>query len=133
MSFTADTSQAKRQLQDLQRQLSSLSTTAFMESKNFGMTQSIDEATIAVAKLKAQLQEATNTNTGMLDLGKFTESMQRSGMSLEKYRDQLISLGPAGKDAFLSLTQSIASAETPLLRANSLLKQFGVTIMNAAR
>ncbi len=133
LAFTADTSQAKRQLQDLQQQLNNLTNKSLSNSNAFGLTKEIEQATVAASKLQVQLAEATNPQTGMLDLGKFTESMKRSGMDLEAYRDQLVQLGPAGKQAFLSLAESISNAEVPLLRANSLLKQMGVTIANAAR
>lgn len=133
MSFTADTSQAKRQLQDLQRQLSNLTSNSLSNSNGFGLTKEIEKATVAASKLQVQLSEATNPQTGVLDLGKFTESMKRSGMDLQQYKEQLVQLGPEGKQAFLSLAESISNAEVPLLRANSLLKQMGTTIANAAR
>ena len=138
LAFTADTSQAKRQLQELQQQLNNLTNKSLSSSNAFGLTKEIEQATMAASKLKAQLAEATSPQTGILDLGKFAESIKRNGFSdltdgLKDYRDQLVRLGPEGKQAFLSLTESISNAEIPLLRANSLLKQMGTTIANAAR
>ena len=138
LAFTADTSQAKRQLQELQQQLNNLTSKSMSSSNTFGLTKEIEQATLAASKLKVQLAEATNPQTGTLDLGKFAESMKRGGFSdltkgLEDYKNQLIQLGPEGKQAFLSLAESISNAEIPLLRANSVLKQMGTTIANAAR
>jgi hypothetical protein len=133
LAVTADTNQAKRQLQDLQKQLSNLTSGSLSKANTFGLTKEIEQATMAAAKLQVQLSDAINPQTGTLDLGKFTESMKKSGMDLEQYKNQLVQLGPEGKQAFLSLADSISNAEIPLLRANSLLKQFGVTIANAAR
>ena len=124
LGFTADTSQAKKQLQDLQNQLTKLTQMPVSGNKNLGITKEIQEASKAAAQLKVQLQDATNPNTGKLDLGKFTENMDRSGMSIQKYREQLSALGPEGNRAFASLADSIMSAEIPLRRSSQLLDQF---------
>jgi hypothetical protein len=44
--------------------------------------------------LKTKLQAATNVDTGQLNLGKFAQSLKASGMTLDKYRQQLMQLGP---------------------------------------
>ena len=123
LAFTADTSQAKKQLQDLQNQLTKLTNNSLGNSK-LDITKEIQNATSAAAQLKVQLEKATNVDTGKLDLGKFVDSMNKSGMNLEQYRKQLSALGPEGSKAFMSLAQSIANAEIPLKRSNALLDQF---------
>jgi hypothetical protein len=40
-------------------------------------------------------------------LSKFNSSLKSSGMSLDKYKNLLVSLGPAGEKAFVSLASSI--------------------------
>jgi hypothetical protein len=42
---------------------------------SLGLNTEINSAITNVAKLKAQLESATNTKTGGLDLGKFNESL----------------------------------------------------------
>jgi len=84
MRFTADTSNAKAQLQDLQSQLDKL-TKISTSTSGFGLTDSIKQATVAATQLKEQLTAATNVNTGTLDLSKFSESLRKSGMSLSQY------------------------------------------------
>lgn len=123
LAFTADTTQAKRQLQDLQKSLTNLTNNSF-GNKELGLTKEIENATAAAAQLKVQLQSATNPQTGKLDLGLFDDAMRKSGMSLEKYRDQLVQLGPEGQKAFLGLAQSITNAELPLRRSSQVLDQF---------
>ena len=132
LGFTADTSQAKAQLQDLQNQLSKLALTSGTGPK-LGFTKEIQEATTAAAQLQVQLKNATNVNTGTLDLGKFAESMNKSGMSLTKYQQQLRNLGPEGDKAFAQLAQSITNAEIPLKRASSLTTELWTTLKNTAR
>lgn len=132
LAFTADTTQARKQLQDLQNQLSKLiSGNNFKES--FGLNKELNSAIETASKLKLTLQEATNGKTGQLDLTKFQESMQKSNMSLEQYKNALTSLGPAGQSAFASLANSITQAEIPMRRTNAVLNEMAVTIKNAAR
>ena len=132
LGFTADTSQAKAQLQDLQNQLSKLALTTGTGQK-LGFTKEIQEATTAAAQLQVQLKNAMNVNTGTLDLGKFSEAMNKSGMSLAKYQQQLSNLGPEGDKAFAQLAQSITNAEIPLKRASSLTTELWTTLKNTAR
>ena len=135
LGFTADTSQARKQLQDLQNQLTNLmnSTMKANATSGLGITKDISNATSAAARLKVQLEQATNVNTGKLDLTKFNDSLKKSGMSLEKYREELSKLGPAGNQAFLSLAQSISNAEVPLRRTNAMLDEFVTTMKNTVR
>ena len=133
LAFSADTSKAKAQLQDLQIQLGNLMNSTNAKKSNFVMTDEIKEATIAVAQLKTQLEAATNVNTGQLDLSKFAQSLKSSGMTLKSYQSTLSALGPAGDKAFATLAQSIMTAEVPLRRANTLISDMWVTLKNTAR
>jgi hypothetical protein len=118
LAFTADTGKAKAQLQDLQNQLDKLISGGGMGGKkvDFILTQELQQATVAAAKLQSNLKAATDVNTGKLDLSKFQAQMNQSGMSLEKYRNQLVALGPDGAKAFASLTDSIYNADVVLKR-----------------
>ena len=132
LAFTADTTQAKNQLQHLQEQLAALMTPKASTFGN-GITKEIQEATLMAAKLKSQLDSATNIKTGKLDLGKFSESLSRSNLSLKSYRESLQKLGPEGSQAFMSLAQAIGNAEIPLRRTNAVLSEFTTTLKNTAR
>ena len=133
LAFTADTSQARQQLQQLQKQLTDLTNTSLGKKSDLGLVKDIQNATAAAAQLKVQLEGATNPKTGKLDLGKFNDSLKQSGQTLSDYKTQLDKLGPDGSKAFLSLAQSISNAEMPLRRTNALLAEMGTTIKNAAR
>lgn len=119
LRFTADTQQAKAQLASLKNDLNNLATMKNLDF-NSSVTKSLSDASNAAAQLKVQLQEATNVKTGNLDLSKFNYSLKQSGMSLEKYKQQLFQLGSEGQQAFFQLTQSIQTAEIPLIRVNKL-------------
>lgn len=134
LSMTADTSQAKTQLQELQSLLTKLASSANnVGSNKFSLSQELIEASNAAETLKINLTAATNVNTGKLDLGKFQQEMNKSQMSLEKYQIALAKLGPEGNQAFASLASSITKAEIPIRRSNALLSEFATTLKNTAR
>ena len=130
LAFTADTSQAKAQLQSLQNQLNNILKTP---SNKLNLTDDIKEAIAATAELSTRLQQATNVNTGNLDFSKFNNSLKQSGQNLQSYAQQLQKLGPQGQQAFLTLTKSIVTAEVPIKRTNALVKEFATTLANTAR
>lgn len=134
LSMTADTSQAKTQLQELQSLLTKLASSVNnIGSNKFSFSQELIEASNAAETLKMNLTAATNVNTGKLDLGKFQQEMNKSQMSLEKYQIALAKLGPEGDQAFASLASSITKAEIPIRRSNALLSDFATTLKNTAR
>ena len=132
LGFEADTSQAKKQLQDLQNQLSKL-TVQSGSNNNLSITKDIQEATVAAARLKVELKEAINPTTGTLDLSKFQQSLKQSGTSLEQYKQSLERLGPEGTKAFNQLGNAILASEIPLKRTNQLLDQFATALKNTVR
>ena len=132
LAFTADTGKAKAQLQDLQKQLTNLTVPKNVNA-DLPITPAVQKAAESAALLKAQLEQATNVKTGKLDLGKFSQSLDKSNMSLEKYRKSLEQLGPDGAKAFMSLATSIGNAEVPLRRTNALLSEMWVSLKNTAR
>lgn len=134
LGFTADTSQAAAQIQNLQNQLTGLMNST-NGSMNFGskVVGDVNKASKAIAELKMHLQNATNVNTGTLDFTKLNESINRSGMSLQQYGDKLRSLGPAGQQAFNALAQSVAQSEIPIRRSNAALTEMWTTLKNTAR
>lgn len=132
LAFTADTSQAKSQIQSLQNQLSQLANNSFFNSQSLGITKDVQQATTLVMQLQSQLKQAT-TSTGTLDLSKFNDSLRKSQTSIADYKKALISLGPEGSQAFASLATSITSAEIPLKRSNALLQEFATSLTNTAR
>ena len=50
---------------------------------SLGITKEIQEASVAAATLKTQLENATNVNTGKLDLGRFNQSLKESGYQIK--------------------------------------------------
>ena len=133
LAFTADTRQAKAQLQDLQNQLSKLSNIQSSGKDGFFLTKEIQQASMAAVDLKNKLAAATDVNTGKLNLSAFDQSLRSSGTSLKTYRQALSGLGIEGDKAFAALATSIQKADVPLRTTNKLLSEFKTTLMNTAR
>ena len=95
LAFTADTSQARAQLQQLQNQLSIIAKSP--ANLNMPLTNKIMEASEAAIQLKMHLQAATNVNTGTLDFTKLSTSLKKSGTDLVSYGSKLKALGPQGQ------------------------------------
>ena len=132
LKFNADADQAKKELQELQKQLNSLGT---LSNPKVGDKLSADmqKASQAAAQLKIALDSAIDVDTGKLDLSKFSRSLKDSGMKLKDYRDQLMSMGPEGEKAFTQVANSILKAEAPLRRTSELIDTMWTTLKNTAR
>ena len=132
-SVRADTSQARKEMQALQEQLSKLGTGLTGKTAITGMTSDIQKATEQVAQLKVQLKEATNVDTGRLDWSKFEIAMKKSGTSLETYRKSLQSLGADGTQAFTQLARAVSNSEVPIMKVSNLFTQLGTTLKNTIK
>lgn len=132
LQFTADTGQAKAQIQSLQQSLTQLSTTNISGKGMTGYTQEVGKAISKVNELKGILASSTNA-AGGLDLGKFNQSLKQAGTSIDSYRQHLSKLGPEGKQAFAQLAQSISTASVPIKQTNGLLTEMATTLKNTAR
>ena len=131
LSFTADTGNAKAQLKDLQSQLTKVVNLSVKDIGGNVLAQDIEKASLAAAQLKAHLEDATNVDTGKLDLGRLSQGLNPK--ELREYRKALERIGPTGQKVFLSFAQSIQQAELPLKRTNALMSELWTTMKNTAR
>ena len=112
LQFNANVQNAKMQLRELQNQLSTLINNN--ATGTLGITPQIQEATRSAMDLKIALNNATNVNTGKLNLNKFQSELNRSGKTIQQYAQQLKTLGPAGVKAFTEVANAVAQADTRL-------------------
>ena len=132
LGISADTSQAKAQIQDLQKSLQAVATLPAKSSSLFDDVQ-LKKASQAAMELEQHLNKAVNVNTGKLDLSRFSSSLKASNKDLNSYCTTLLSTGATGRQAFLQLAQAIASADTPVTRINAKVAELGTTLKNTAR
>lgn len=134
MTFTADTSQAKKEMKSLQDQLSKLgSNIDFGKGIGKQFIKDTQEAQKSIAALQVSLQSAFNVDTGKLDFTKFNTTLKKSGHELSNYYDLLKQMGPEGEQAFMDLTNAVAKSEVPIIRVSDRLKSLGTTLANTAR
>lgn len=130
LAFTADTSQALRNLQELKQNLSQI---ASMDVSNVSISAELKTAASSAQALQTHLSNAFNVKTGNLDLSKLDASLKNSGASLSTLSNNLLGAGIAGEKAFLQIQSSIASANTQLVKSNGLIANFMTTLKNTAR
>lgn len=127
--LNADTNQAKKSLNELNQSLNQIINIRTVTIND----QSIQKAKGAALELKQHLDAAVNVDTGKLDLGKFSQSLSKSGKSLQDLSNNLIGIGTSGQKAFLNLANTIASADASALTLSSRLSGLLTTLKNTAR
>ena len=115
LGFTADTSQAQRQIDELAKSLAKIS----QNPATLLDDTDLRDAVGAAKELEKHLQKAYNVETGKLDLSQFSRSLASAGKDLNYFQTNLSKLGADGDQAFLNLAKNIAKAETPTIRLNS--------------
>ena len=131
--FDANTSGAQSKVDALAKSINKVMEMSSRSTGVASLDKDLQKSAQAAAQLRVQLTNAFNTKTGSLDLTKFNESLKSSGMSLDKYQQTFSKLGPAGEQAFNNLARSIATAEVPLRRSNTLLNDFALTLKNTVK
>ena len=132
LDFTATTSQAEAALSRLNTNLRNISSQTNLDTGGLRLPEQLNTASVAAIKLRENLQNAINVDTGRLDLSKFNHEMKKSGMSLKQYRDALVSLGPTGQAAFMDLSKAILASETPLKQTNVLVDKLWDSLKRTA-
>ena len=131
LAFNADTSQAKKNIQELQTSLNNISNI----QPKFGMalTKEMQTAVTSAKELQTHISNAVNVNTGNLDLSKLNASLKASGTNLATLSGNLLNAGLAGEQAFMNIQRSVANASVQIRQANGLLANFWTTLKNTAR
>lgn len=129
LDFTANTTQAKQSIQELQQLLTKLSYGTDLGLK----PEQMQKASEAARQLAFHLNEAYNTATGNYDLSKLNASLNRSQTDVTKLSKSLLEAGSTGQQAFVKLAQSIAAADQPMISLNARLQDFLTTVKNTVK
>lgn len=130
LQFNADTSQAKKAIEDLNKSLQNLQ----KAQSNSGFADlGINKAVESAKELSEHLNKALNVNTGKLNLSTFQNSLQASNTSLKSLTNDLLKAGTVGQQAFLAIAGAIAQAEVPLRQTNKTIKDFAQTLKNTVK
>ena len=118
LGFSADTSQARREMQSLSQAINQITEhpATLIDDSN------LREGVQAAKELATHLQRAYDTDTGKLNLAQFSKSLSTAGQDLKYFQNNLSKLGVEGEQAFLRLAKSIVTADTPTIKLNSHVK-----------
>lgn len=130
LQFNADTSQAKKSIQELNNALQNLQ----KAQSNSGFADlGINKAVESAEELTKHLNKALNIDTGKLNLSAFQNSLQASNTSLKSLTNDLLKAGTVGQQAFLAMAGAIAQAEVPLRQTNKTIKDLAQTLKNTIK
>lgn len=130
LQFNADTTQAKKAIQDLNDSLQNLQ----KAQSNSGFADlGINKAVESAKELSTHLNKALNVNTGKLNLSTFQNSLQASNTSLKSLTNDLLKAGTVGQQAFLAMAGAIAQAEVPLRQTNKTIKDLAQSLKNTIK
>lgn len=131
LAFTADTSQAEKNLQQLKQTLNAVATTT--APGGLALTKDMQAAVASAKELQTHMSAAFDVKTGNLDLNKLNASLKSANTSLGALSADLLKAGPVGEQAFMSVQRAVSSANVQINQANGLLSQFFTTLKNTAR
>ena len=133
LNVRANTQQAKQEFQNLQKSLSDVIIQAGKINNTSINTNSLKQASAAAQELQRHLSNAVNVDTGKINLNKLNTSLKQSKTNIGELSGKLLSVGPAGQQAFIQLAQSVAAAERPVISLGSRLSGLLTTLKNTAR
>ena len=126
LSFTADTSKARQEIDKLKNDLSNIiSNTNVGKVNSSQFNQVINQA----AQLRGILEKATSA-TGKLDLSKFERSVKAANIDLKTMAQEFQKID--GGQFFNGLAQQIMAADTKVNILSGTLKKFAQGLMNTA-
>lgn len=130
MNFTADTSNVENNLNKLKASLNQIASTPI---KIGNVNEDLKQASVAARQLQVHLNNAFNTKTGNLDLGKLQSSLDKSGQSLTQLSKGLLGAGKDGQQAFLQMQTAIHNANIQIKKSTGFLAEMGTVLKNTIR
>lgn len=127
---TANTSQAKKALADLDKALDRLNK---QQKLDMGLSQELTEAADAARLLQRELNAAMDVKTGKLNVSELARGLAQAGTSVEQLSTKFLNAGTMGEAAFRGLAQSIVTAEVPMKRMNKTLADAMTTLKNTVK
>ena len=127
--FSADTSQAKAEINSLVQSLRTIQSTP----TSFVNVDNIRQASAAATELENHLRRAVNTSTGKIDLTRFSASLGSANTTLAQLTSRLQMAGTTGEAAFKRVAAAINQAEIGNVRLTKGLSNFLVTMKNTIK
>ena len=87
----------------------------------------------AANTLEHALQSAYDPKINTVNINKFNEIVNKSGMSVTQLSQKLLEAGPAGQKAFLTMTNSLMNMGSAVKQTNKVVEQMGTTLKNTIK
>jgi len=128
IGFKADESgllKVKAALQDIQKKA---------QIQTVGLNQQdLLNAADAAKQLENALTKAYNVRLGTTNVATFNQELQKTGKTLDKYREELSWAGKEGNKAFNQLASSLINTNLQLKQSNQLLTNMATTMSNTIK
>ena len=129
LDFKANLTNIQGQIDRLKQSLNTLATPKLGQK----MSQNLQTASAAAAKLQGHMMNAFNADTGKLDLARLSLSLKNAGDNAGVLAGNLLKGGTAGREAFMQTVNAITNAQQPLLKVNNMFSSLWTTMKNTAR
>ena len=133
LQFNADVNAAKKQIDNLQSSLSAVANKTFNVQGMTGLESHLVSARQTAESLNVALHNATNMDTGRLNLNKFTVELNKMGLNVKTVAAQMRAMGPEGAKAFNQMAQAVAGAEIRIFSLQGGMRRLVNTFANTIR
>ena len=125
-------------LQNIKNQLNEISKMSATQIKIENPTLNMNEALSAMQKVRNAINEiepaldkAFDTTTGVLNLEKLNNSLNR--LNLSEIQARFNAIGPKGQKAFLDISKSVLTTNVALKETSGFLDKIGTTFVNTVK
>lgn len=131
LNFTANTAEAKKNIESLQSTLNQLAVGNSSFFKADATTAEIQKVSKAATELQYHLSNSLDAN-GVLNLKKFDASLKTTGTNINQLSSKLISAGAGGAQAFVQLSTAVSQASVQTQRLSGLAEKAVSQLKRAA-
>ena len=138
IDFTIGYKVDKTGLNDMKKQLEDISKMSATQIKIDNPSLNMKEAMsamqkvrIAVDEIKPALDKSFDTTTGIVNLEKLRNSLQK--LNLSEIQNRFNAIGPKGQQAFLNISKAALTTNVNLKQTSSLVDKMGQTLVNTLK
>lgn len=136
MNFTAN----KNSLNDIKatlQQINKMTTQDFMSmNKELNTQQAVQQLTqlkSTVSDIQNALEKAFNVNLNSINVSKFNQELQKSGLNINQIYKTLHQFGSTGDSAFRRLAANVLTTNTQLKESHKILDEIASTMSNTIK
>lgn len=130
--FTADTSKAKTEINNMAKSLNGISTLSNVDLSK-GITPGLKQASKAAAEFEAILKRAYDPKTNTMDFTQIQNGLKQSGMSVKQFTNELRKAGPQGEQAIRDIANSLSSVQAKASSVTALFGKMWTSLKQTAR